>query len=698
MDKNTVIGMLLMCAVIFGFMFFQQPSEEEAQKQQQQAAKTEQAASQTTTQAVVDTLSTAEMTLLDTLTAKNGSIAFEGVTLNNVDGKAAGTVKVENKSINLADLMAAKTDDPRTHNLAVQAVKGVIEKYAKASAFSSNLTGEAKTVTLENDSIKIEISTKGGMVSRATLKGYVAYRTQEDYKNHKSVPVEIINPENNKYSFILNSSTQRFDTRDFFFTPEAKTDSSVTMTMNLEGGAKWSLRYTLVNGQKGKTSDTYMVRMEVLQSGMESVIPTNITTMDFAWDQKIKRQEAGKQFEERNSALYWKVQGDNDDVDNLSENGSKEESVQERIKWISGKSQFFSTVLIANQAFNGAQLKSNAFEQEKNPKDYDQYLKDISVTSSVDYSSQNPAPASFYFYFGPNRYALLSSYDQFSPNEDLHLTRLVSLGWTLFRWINSGIVMPVFNWLCKFGWSLGIVILVLTILLKLVLWPLTYKSYMSQAKMKILQPDIAAINEKYPDPNDAMKKQQKTMELYKQAGANPMGGCLPMLLQMPFLIAMFWFFPSSIDLRGQSFLWAPDLSAPDAIISLPFSIPFLGDHLSIFCLLMTATNIGYTYINMQSQSSSQMPGMKWMMYLMPLMFLVFFNTYAAGLSYYYFVSLLITIIQTYLTRMMVKEDKVRAVMAENAKKPKKKSGFMARLEEAQRQQMEQQKRNAKRRR
>ena len=297
--------------------------------------------------------------------------------------------------------------------------------------------------------------------------------------------------------------------------------------------------------------------------------------MDFAWDQKIKRQEAGKQFEERNSALYWKVQGDNDDVDNLSENASKEESVQERIKWISGKSQFFSTVLIANQAFNGAQLKSNAFEQEKNPKDYDQYLKDISVTSSVDYSSQNPAPASFYFYFGPNRYALLSSYDQFSPNEDLHLTRLVSLGWTLFRWINSGIVMPVFNWLCKFGWSLGIVILVLTILLKLVLWPLTYKSYMSQAKMKILQPDIAAINEKYPDPNDAMKKQQKTMELYKQAGANPMGGCLPMLLQMPFLIAMFWFFPSSIDLRGQSFLWAPDLSAPDAIISLPFSIPHL---------------------------------------------------------------------------------------------------------------------------
>lgn len=690
MDKNTVIGMLLMCAVIFGFMYLQ-PKEE--QQNQQQTTTTENSGGKVAN-ASVDTLTSDELTLLDTLVAKNGNIAMEGVSLTSDGGKATGTVKIENKTIDIASLSVAKSDDPRAQNLAVQAVKKVISKYAQASAFSANLTGENKTVALENDSIKIEVSTKGAMVTRATLKGYKAYRTQEDYKNHKSVPVEIINPENNDYSFTLNSTTQRYDTRDFFFTPEAVTDSSVTMSMNLEGGAKWSLRYTLVPG-------TYMVRMEVLQSGMDKVIPTNMSTMDFAWHQKIKRQEAGKQFEERNSALYWKVQGDNDEVDNLSENGNKDEDVQERIKWFSGKSQFFSTALIANQAFNGAKLTSTAFEQGKSP-DYDTYLKEINVTSSVEYSSQNPAPASFYFYFGPNRYALLSSYDKFSPKEDLHLTRLVSLGWTLFRWINSGIVMPVFNWLCKFGWSLGIVILVLTILLKLVLWPLTYKSYLSQAKMKILQPDIAAINEKYPDPNDAMKKQQKTMELYKQAGANPMGGCLPMLLQMPFLIAMFWFFPSSIDLRGQSFLWAPDLSAPDAIISLPFSIPLLGDHLSIFCLLMTATNIGYTYINMQSQSSSQMPGMKWMMYLMPLMFLVFFNTYAAGLSYYYFVSLLITILQTYLTRMMVKEEKVRAVMAENAKKPKKKSGFMARLEEAQRQQLEQQKRaakgNAKRRR
>ncbi len=680
MDKNTIIGMLLMCAVIFGFMYFQPKPEENTQ----QAAKTEQAKTQQSENVSVDTLTQEQLSQLDTLVTKYGNIAVDGVNITNEEGKAKGTVKIDNKTLDIASLKSTTPSDPALHNRAVQAIADVITKFNQASAFGANLSGELKTVKLENDSIAIEISTKGGMISRATLKGYTAYRTQEDYKG-KGVPVELINPDNNQYSFGLNAETQRYDTKDYFFTPEQQNDSSVTMTMNLDGGAKWSLRYTLVKG-------TYMVRMEVLQSGMEKIAASNKHFMDFNWVQKIKRQEAGKQFEERNSALYWKLQGDNDDVDNLSESGNKDKKVTERIKWISGKSQFFSTVLIANQAFNGAELESTAYESGKD-KEYDTYLKHISMTTQVDYQPSNPAPASFYFYFGPNRYSLLSSYDKFSPKEDLHLTRLVSLGWTLFRWINSGIVMPVFNWLCKFGWSLGIVILVLTILLKLVLWPLTYKSYLSQAKMKILQPDIQAINEKYPDPNDAMKKQQKTMELYKQAGANPMGGCLPMLLQMPFLIAMFWFFPSSIDLRGQSFLWAPDLSAPDAIISLPFSIPLLGDHLSIFCLLMTATNIGYTYINMQSQSSSQMPGMKWMMYLMPLMFLVFFNTYAAGLSYYYFVSLLITIVQTYLTRMTVKEDKVRALMAENAKKPKKKSGFMARLEEAQRQ-AEQQKRAA----
>ena len=680
MDKNTVIGMLLMCAVIFGFMYCQSNNKEAQQGKNKQATKTEKTDNNTPAQPT-DSLSQDDWATLAALVAKNDSAINDGpVSIKQVGDKLTGTVIAGSDTVSL--------DNVNTNVNAVDAVKQVIAKYNNAQMFSACLTGTNQTVTLKNDSIKIEISTKGGMITRATLNGYKAYHSQEDYKNNNSVPVELVSPGNNNYSFILNNRDQSFDTKDFYFVPENQQgDSTVTMTLaNLPNGAKWSIRYTLEKG-------TYMVKTEILQSNMDRIMHNNITSMNFHWNQKMQRQEAGKQFEDRYSALYWKLQGDND-VDNLSESSNDDKNVSDKVKWISAKSQFFSSVIIANDCFSGdTKFNSRAFKDKE--ADYQKYLKEIDVYTGFNYSYSNPAPASFYFYFGPNRYSLLSSYDKFSSNEDLHLTRLVSLGWKLFRWINSAIVMPVFNWLRKFGWPMGIVILVLTILLKLVLWPLTYKSYMSQAKMKILQPDIQAINEKYPDQADAMKKQQKTMELYKQAGANPMGGCLPMLLQMPFLIAMFWFFPSSIDLRGQSFLWAPDLSAPDAIISLPFSIPFLGDHLSIFCLLMTITNIAYTYVNMQSQSSSQMPGMKWMMYLMPIMFLVFFNTYASGLSYYYFISLLITIIQTFLTRMMVKEDKVRAVMAENAKKPKKKSGFMARLEEAQRRQLEQQKRAAK---
>ncbi|MDE6022968.1 MAG: membrane protein insertase YidC, partial [Muribaculaceae bacterium] len=311
-------------------------------------------------------------------------------------------------------------------------------------------------------------------------------------------------------------------------------------------------------------------------------------------------------------------------------------------------------------------------------------------------------PVGFNYYIGPNLYPLLNKIDKHTyEDENLKLTKLIPLGWPIFRWINTLIVIPVFNFLGSFGWNYGIVILVLTILLKLVLFPLTYKSYVSQAKMRILAPDIKEINEKYPGNENAMVRQQKTMALYSKAGASPMSGCLPMLLQMPILFAMFTFFPNCIELRGQSFLWAHDLAAPDAIISWSANIPlvteYFGNHISLFCLLMTVTNIIYTRSTMQSQSGG-MPGMKWMMYLMPIMFLVFFNNYAAGLSYYYFLSLLITIIQTYAIRKwFVKEEDVRRTMKENAKKPQKKSGWMAKLEEMQKQQQEmmrQQQKNA----
>ena len=407
--------------------------------------------------------------------------------------------------------------------------------------------------------------------------------------------------------------------------------------------------------------------------------------MDFVWSQKMSRHEEGKMFEERNSGIYFKYAGESGDVKNLKENGSDDKETQDRIKWFSTKNQFFSAALIADTYFVGGKMRSD--EIGKDDPDHDKYLKNLEIMSQVEYSSEKSQAASFHFYLGPNKYHILSEYDKYSPKEDLKLTHLIPLGWKLFRWINTGVIIPIFNWLGHYITSYGIIILILTIIIKIVLSPFTLKSYMSQAKMRVLAPDIKAINDKYPDQADALKRQ----ELYSRAGANPMGGCLPMLLQMPILIAMFTFFPSCIELRGQSFLWAQDLSAPDAIVrwsgQIPFITNYFGNHISLFCLLMTVTNIAYTYLTMQSQQSSQqMPGMKWMMYLMPLMFLVFFNNYASGLSYYYFISLLITIAQTYACRLFVSEDKVRAKMAENAKKPKKKSGLMARLEEAQRQQ------------
>ena len=402
-------------------------------------------------------------------------------------------------------------------------------------------------------------------------------------------------------------------------------------------------------------------------------------------------------FEERNSALYYKFAGGS--VENLSESKDKTEERKAKIKWIGFKNQFFSTVMIADRPFNTADFKSTVLQGS----DYLKNFQAQAVSNDYDWNSANPV--NFSLFIGPNLYPLLSSLDKtVQTDEDLDLTRLIPLGWSLFRWINTGVVIPVFTFLGKFISNYGIIILLLTIFIKLILFPLTYKSYRSQAVMRVLAPDIKAINDKYPGTENAMTRQQKTMALYSQAGANPMSGCLPMLLQMPVLFAMFSFFPSCIELRGQSFLWAHDLSAPDAIISWSGNIPFItkyfGNHISLFCLLMTATNIIYTWLNTQNQANT-MPGMKWMMYLMPIFFMVFFNNYAAGLSYYYFLSLLITIIQTYSFRFVIKDETVRARMKENAKKPKKKSGFMARLEEMQRQQQamlrEQQKQQGKRR-
>ena len=696
MDKNTILGLLLMGLVIFGFMWLNGPDENQTPTQQTAENTTQ---DKTASQIINDSITATEISSIKTVVKQYGKPAADdaqtttlksgNVELSLKNDVLKGTVAMNDTTLSFDALCKLPSASSRLiHNAAVKDLRKAIESVSKYSEFTSFIEGDSTTVKLQNELMAIDLSTKGGAVSKVELKKYSAYN---DGKNGNAVLFE---NDNNSYGFVLNTHTQRFDTKDFYFTPVKVNDSTVVMKLEFGAGVYFGIRYTLPR-------NSYMVKMDIVQQNMNTVIPENITSMDFHWYQKSMRHEMGEMFEERNSGIFYKYFGPDGDVDNLSETSNDDDNLADKLKWIGFKDQFFSCVLIADKYFAGdTDLKSKVID--KDSPDYKHFMKELNAESSLDYSSVNQNPASFHFFFGPNEYQLLSSYDEtISPDEDLKLTNLIPLGWKMFRWINTGVIIPIFNMLGSLNLNYGIIILLLTILIKVVLFPLTYKSYSSQAKMRILAPDIKEINDKYPGQENALKRQQKMMELYNRAGANPMSGCLPMILQMPILIAMFSFFPSCIELRGEPFLWAQDLSAPDVIFSWDVHIPiistFFGNHLSLFCLLMTGVNIIYTYINMQSNpSNNSMPGMKWMMYLMPVMFLVFFNNYSAGLSYYYFLSLLITIAQTYSFRLFIKEDKVRAKMAENAKKPKKKSGFMARLEEAQRQQQamlrEQQKR------
>ena len=696
MDKNTLTGLLLMGLVIFGFMWLNKPSAEELERQRQEKARMEAEAAQKaedTARLVFDSISPAEVATIaatvrelgQTDTATHTShLNVEAINLTvDAQGNVTGTVEADNQAVPVAPLLANETSSMNTRvaAAAVNALRKSLATAARYRGFARHLSGDSTTVTLANKLVTLELSNKGGVISRASLN---------DYKSYDSTQVTLLDPATDIYSFTLTSANQRFETKEFYFEPVVENDSTVCMMLDLGDGASWGIRYTL-------PSDGYLVNIDVVQQGMQSIIPTSVATMDMTWHQKMRRLEAGRVFEERNSALYYMYP--DGDVDNLSENSDDNEELNQRVKWVSCKNQFFSAVLMARSNFAAADLKSTIL------KDNPDFIKQMDIALTLDYSASLANPASFVMYLGPNSYPIMKDIeDNIFPEEDMHLTKLIPLGWPIFRWINTLIIIPVFSFLGSFISNYGIIILLLTIFIKIILYPFTYKSLISQAKMRLLAPEIKAINDKYPGNENAMKRQQESMALYSRAGANPMSGCLPMLLQMPVLVAMFWFFPSAIELRGESFLWAKDLAAPDAIISWSANIPLIsstfGNHISLFCLLMTVTNILYTYLNMQSQASSGMPGMKWMMYLMPLMFLFIFNNYAAGLSYYYFLSLLITILMTFSFRKLVSEDKMRAKMAENARKPKKKGWMAAKLEEAQKQQeammREQQRRNRRR--
>jgi inner membrane protein oxaA len=693
MDKNTITGLVLIVAIMIGFTWLTKPSDEELeaerQKQEQTAAEALRAA-QTENEAAAfaasDSAALAAAVFESGAAADNGSYSFSNDNLRLTVDSVAGLSGVyidESGEVDILDLIAnrASVTGVRARG-AAKAVKAVIANAAKYEGFSRYLSGENKDIVLENDLVKVTVASRGAMVSQVELKKYTTEVGPEPET------IKLFRDDTDGYGFRFNTADQRIDTRDFYFTPVMEGDSAVLLTMEPVPGATWGIRYTLA-------PDGYTVRMDIVQKGMEKILPANTASMEFDWHQKMGRNERGRTFEERNSAIFYKYSGES--VDDLNANDDDHESLNGRLRWVAFKNQFFSSVIIARDAFTSAELESKDLKKTD-------YLKDMSMKATLPYTIGDGTPASFDFYFGPNEYPILDDLDEtLGYDEDLSLTRLIPLGWGLFRWINTWIVIPVFTFLSKYIVSYGIIILLLTVFIKLIIFPFTYKSYRSQAKMRVLAPEIKEINEKYPDQADAMKRQQETMALYSRAGASPFSGCLPMLFQMPVLIAMFSFFPSAIELRGQSFLWAHDLSAPDSIFTLPFSIPFYGNQVSLFCLLMTIINIIYMKVSMQSQPGQQsMPGMKLMMYLMPLMFLFMFNDYASGLSYYYLLSLLITIIQTYIFRLVIDEKKVREQLLANAKKPRKKSGFMARLEAAQKQaeaaQRAQAKANAKKRR
>lgn len=549
--------------------------------------------------------------------------------------------------------------------------------------FAPAAKGESREVVIENEKVKLFIDTKGGRIARAELKEYKAYG---DSVNNLC----LFRSDESELGFTLITANNRIiSTKNLFFEPIQPNDQNVIMRLHSDvEDAYIDFVYTL-------PADDYMVSFVITPHNAKAVLAQNVNSLEMQWYQLIPQQERGRKFEERYAQLQYMLDGG--DMEKLSESKAATERESARIKWIGYKDQFFSTVLIADETFDSSILESTP--QSKNTR----YIKEYKTQTNVPFDVTGTKSTGFRFYFGPNHYNTLKAYDADKPKaEKLHLKELVPLGWKIVSWINMILVIPMFDLFTSWGLHIGLVILLMTIVIKLIILPFVFASYKSSAKMRALKPQLDEINAKYP-ADKMQERQQATMQLYSRAGVSPMSGCLPMLFQFPVLMAMFWFFPTAIELRGQHFLWADDLSAYDAIFTWATPIPLLGTHLSLFCLLMTAVNIVYTYITMQQQATDpNMKFMKYMMYLMPLMFLFIFNDYAAGLSYYYFLSLLLTIIQTMIFRLSIDEKKLLAEMEANAKKKAnnpKKSGFMARLEAMQREQQrvarEQAKANAK---
>lgn len=543
--------------------------------------------------------------------------------------------------------------------------------------FAVAAQGEEEHVVLDNGKVRLTISTLGGEIKRAELP---EYKASGDSIN----PLRLFGEGESKLDFTLRTVNDRIlQTSNLYFTPVAQDSNRVVMRLKTNNEEAWlDFIYEL--------SDNYMVYFTLAPHQLQTELAQNVRLLDVEWSQVIPQHEQGRKFEERYAQLQYMLVGG--DIEKLSESKEDHEKENANIKWIGYKDQFFSTVFIADESFNSANFYSRPLPSSSG------FVKQYSTSTQVPFDITGTNTTGFRFYMGPNHYNTLKSYDEGVAKEDkLHLKSLVPLGWKIVSWINIILVIPMFDLFTSWGMHIGWVILLMTLVIKLIILPFVFVSYKSSAKMRALKPQIDAINEKYP-AEKMQERQQATMQLYQQAGVSPMSGCLPMLFQFPVLMAMFWFLPTAIELRGKSLFWADDLSTYDAVFHWGTNIPLLGDHLSLFCLLMTIANFGYTFITMQSQATDpNMKFMKYMMYAMPLMFLFIFNDYAAGLSFYYLVSLFITIIQTMIFRWALDDKKMLAEIEANKKKRagKPKSGFMQRLEKMQQEQQRMARENAK---
>ena len=627
MNKNNIIGFLLIAVVLIGFSWYNQPSAEE-----QRAA------------FVQDSIAKAKHAEME---------------------KASKAAAVKRQADAKAQIEADST-----------------------ALFYSALKGQAKKVVLKNEKVELTLNTKGGTVEKAVIKGYVGHNLKVKDGSADQKDVTLFDGNDQCLKFMLEAKEANIITSDLYFTPSNVTDKSVTMTAEAAPGKTLSMTYTL--------GDDYMLHMSLQTEGMAGLFSPSCNKMSIDWSDKARQQERGFMFENRYTTLtYHDVEGG---TDHLNEGSEKiDEKIEETIDWVSFKNQFFSAIMVAKDNFDKDAFMTS-IPQEKGTG----YLKQFQAKMKTAFDPTGKKASEFEFYFGPNDFQILKNTEKESTfGKDLEFQKLVYLGWPIIRWINRFFTLYVFDWLSNV-FPMGIVLILITLLLKLITYPMVKKSYMSSAKMRVLKPKLEAATAQFNKPEDQMQKQQAMMAEYAKYGVSPLSGCIPMLIQMPVWVAMFNFVPNAIQLRGEKFLWMNDLSTFDPIFEWNTNIWLIGDHLSLTCILFCVANLLYSWMTMRQQrdqmvgqQAEQMKMMQWMMYLMPLMFFFMFNDYSAGLNFYYFISLFFSAAIMWTLRKTTNDEKLLAILEkryqENKNNPKKASGLMARmqaLQELQRQQQE----------